>query len=142
MPLPRDSTVQGTHGGDTGDHPDGTPLFQGHKTDVVAAGANFGIRITVVNVFGKKHEGSQVYCVEKVVTKPDSTVTRTHSWKTSQQYESSHQQMWRNFDMEPNRDFNIGAGIRSEGGEHLDGGNELCERDGKLKKANVEAKCR
>jgi hypothetical protein len=42
--------------------------------------------------------------------------------------------------MEPNRDFNIGEGLRSEGSEHLSGTNELCERDGSLKKANVEAK--
>ena len=43
--------------------------------------------------------------------------------------------------MEPNRDFDIRNGLRSEGGEHLDGGDELCERDGRMKKANVEAKC-
>jgi hypothetical protein len=49
--------------------------------------------------------------------------------------------MWRFYDIEPNRDFDTGNGLRSEGGEHLDGGNELCERDGRMKTANIEAKC-
>jgi hypothetical protein len=140
MPLPADSSSTGTTLVQTGDHPAGTFLFQGSKTDIAETSAGPGIRTTCVNVYGKKHEGEQVYCVEKVVSL-GSTFRRTYSWKTAQQYESSHVQMWRFYDMEPNRDFNTGKGLRSEGGEHLDGGNELCERDGKLKKANVEAKC-
>jgi hypothetical protein len=43
--------------------------------------------------------------------------------------------------MEPNPDFDTGNGLRSKCGEHLDGGNELCERDRRIKKANIEAKC-
>jgi len=60
---------------------------------------------------------------------------------TAKQYESSHIQMWGFYDMEPNRDFNTSNGLRGGVGEHLSGGNELCERDGRMKKANIEAKC-
>jgi hypothetical protein len=142
MPLPQDTVKRGTWAaGDTGDHPSGTFLFQGSKGDLVPSGGAMGMRQTCVNVYGKKHEGAQVYCTERVVTMPDNTVTRTHTWKTAQQYESGHKQLWRNFDMEPNRDYNTGEGLRDEGGAHLGGGNELCERDGTLRKANIETKC-
>jgi hypothetical protein len=42
------------------------------------------MRQTCVNVYGKKHEGAQVYCTERIVTMPDNTVTRTHTWKIAQ----------------------------------------------------------
>lgn len=107
MPLPDDSVTHGTHGGDTGSHTDGTFLFNGSKTDLAMAGGAMGLRITCVNIFGKKHEGSLAYCIEKVVTLADGSVTMAHTWKTPQQYESGHQQLWRTFDMEPNRKFKV-----------------------------------
>jgi hypothetical protein len=140
MPLPAKFSSTGTTLAQTGDHPAGTFLFQGSKTDVAGTSAAPTLRNTCVNVYGKKHEGNLVYCIETVVSS-GGTVTRIHSWKTAQQYGSSHLQMWRFYDMEPNRDFDTGNGLRSEGGEHLDGGNELCERDGRMKTANIEAKC-
>jgi hypothetical protein len=43
--------------------------------------------------------------------------------------------------MEPNRDYNTGEGLRDEGGAYLGSENELCERNGTLRKANIETKC-
>lgn len=77
---------------------------------MVVTGSGLGMQITVVNVFGNKYEGSQVYCVEEMAPQPGGAVTRTHSWKTSQQ---SHHRLWRDFGREPNREFNIGGGLRS-----------------------------
>lgn len=141
MSLPANFSKTSTTVSGTGDHPEGTFLFQGGKGGITQVGGVNTFRYVAINIYGKKHEGKQVYCIEMVATVPNTTSTRTHSWKTAEQYESSHLQMWRHYDMEPNRDFNTGKGFRSEGGEHLDGGNELCEHDGRMKKANIEAKC-
>lgn len=100
-----------------------------------------GMTMLCVNVYGKKHEGEQAFCVEKVFTAADGKVTQTHKWKSEGEYAAEHRQLWGEFDMEPNRNFNIGAGLRSEGGEHLGGSNELCERDGTLKPANIRDRC-
>lgn len=116
MPLLRNSVTHGTWAAaDTGDPADNTFLFNGSKHDLAPSptGGAVGMRVTCVNIYGKKHDGALVYCVVKVVTLHDNLVTRTHAWKTAQQYESGHRQLWRNFDMEPNRDFNIGEGLRS-----------------------------
>jgi hypothetical protein len=43
--------------------------------------------------------------------------------------------------MEPNRDYNTSEGLRDEGDAYLGGGNELYERNGTLRKANIETKC-
>lgn len=97
--------------------------------------------VTALNVFGEKHDGELMFCVDKVLTQPSGQVTRTHRWKTEQAYRSEHAGLWREYDMEPNRDFNVGEGPRSEGGEHLSGSNELCEKDGGLKMEGVRARC-
>jgi len=97
--------------------------------------------ITAVNVFGKKHEGEHVVCVEKVITGSNGVVTQALAWMTEGEYAAEHRGLWQKYDMEPNREFNVGEGLRSEGGEHLGGANELCERDGTLKPANIRARC-
>ena len=92
MPLPAKFSSTGTTLAQTGDHPAGTFLFQGSKTDVAGTSAAPTLRNTCVNVYGKKHEGNLVYYFETVVSS-GGTVTRIHSWKTAQQYGSSHLQM-------------------------------------------------
>jgi hypothetical protein len=94
IPLLQDTVKRGTWAAsDTGDHPSGTFLFQGSKGDLVLSGGAIGMRQTCVNVYGKKHEGAQVYYTERIVTMPDNTVTRTHTWKIAQQYESGYKQL-------------------------------------------------
>jgi hypothetical protein len=78
IPLLADSSSTGTTLAQTSDHPAGTFLFLGSKTDIAGTSASPEIRTTCVNVYGKKHEGEQVYCVEKVVSS-GSTFGRTHS---------------------------------------------------------------
>jgi len=97
--------------------------------------------VTALNVFGKKHEGALVFCIEKALTQPSGQVTRTHRWKTEEAYTAEHTGLWREYDMEPNRDFDVGDGLRSEGGEHLGGSNELCQRDGGLKMEAIRLHC-
>ena len=143
MPLPSNATFTGTSGSSLpSSHPAGTFLFQGHQIGMGRTSTGgMGMTTMALNVFGKKHGGQQVFCVEKVFTSATGTVTQTHTWKTEGEYAAEHRQLWRDFDMEPNRDFNIGAGLRSEGGEHLGGSNELCDRDGTLKPANIRERC-
>lgn len=115
-------------------HPEGVFLFFGHFWSLE--------QIVATNVFMKKHEGEHWFCVEMVITYNAQNVRQTiHEWKSVAQYSAMHEALWDKFAMGPNRDFNIGVGLRSEGGEHLDGASEICERDGTMKLEAIKSKC-
>ncbi|KAI7325837.1 hypothetical protein KC315_g7753 [Hortaea werneckii] len=115
-------------------HPEGVFLFSGHFWSLE--------QVLVPNIFIKKHEGEYWFCVEMVITYHAQNARQTiHNWKSIAQYSAMHEELWNKFDMEPNRDFNIGVGLRSEGGEHLDGSSEICERDGTMKLEAIKSKC-
>lgn len=124
------------------DHPDGTFLFTGSKSDLVSYGLNqLGTRMTVINVHGMRHSGAQVFCVEKVVTEPEGGIKTTQKWMDSNTYTGQHAALWLSYNMEPNRSFDTGVGLRSPTGAYLGGGNELCARDGTLYMVNIWNRC-
>lgn len=115
-------------------HPEGVFLFQGSIFSLDAPMA--------INVYIKKHEGERWICVEIVTHhQVDGVRQTTHEWMSIEKYREVHTDLWQKADMEPNRDFNIGEGLRNENGEHLSGSSEICERDGTMKIEAIKAKC-
>ncbi|KAI6811534.1 hypothetical protein KC340_g13433 [Hortaea werneckii] len=115
-------------------HPEGVFLFCGSSWTLQ--------QVIVVHVYIKKHEGEYWFCVEMIITVHATNIRQTiQEWKSVAQYSAIHQELWGKFDMEPNRDFNIGVGLRAEGGEHLNGSSEICESDGTMKMEAIKSKC-
>lgn len=115
------------------------PVWCGHQTDFQPATATSPPRmlIRVKNVYAFIERGTLLFGVEEYLNgQPISA-----RWMTETAYMRDHLTLWRAYDMEPNREFNVGEGLRSEGGEHLSGSNRLVERDGTPKMDNIRTAC-
>lgn len=123
---------------DPKDHPAGaTFLFQGSTTTTQRTQAgDFQVVIVCENIFGRLWNGRRVY-VQEVVRNFGSVQTRTHQWMDEASFQQMFPAWWTRVDGEPNRNYNRQGGIRSAGGRHLSGTNDLVLANGTLQMAGI-----
>ena len=133
-------------------HPDNC-LFVcfGHKTHVVTASNGTFLDVNTWNIWAYKdraHGDKITFCIEQYTSGGTDEQGRwagaklgEHSVMGEAEYLAVHAQLWHEFDMEPNRDFNVGEGLRGVYGEHLSGSNKLTESNGALKMQAIRENC-